>query len=134
MESLTYMKNIAIAPKKLRFMLKVIKRMKPADALVKLSYMHERPAQVYHKAIHSAMSNARHLLKTSDDLLEFKLLTIEEGNALKRYNPGGRGTAKPYKRRFSHIKIILTAKETPKIVEKKEVKAEVKKVAKSKTK
>ncbi len=123
MESRTYLKNIAITPKKLRFLLKEIKRLKPVDALSKLAYMHDRPARVYYKALHSAVTNARLYLKTSDDMLEFKLLTIEQGNALKRYHPGSRGSMKPYKRRFSHIKIILIAKTpvAPKVQVKKEV-------------
>jgi len=38
-------------------------------------------------------------------------LSIEDGNRLKRFKAGGRGTAKPILRRFSHIKIILEAKD-----------------------
>ena len=68
----------------------------------------------FYKAIKSAIDNAKYALKVSDDLLEFKLFTVEQGNALKRFRPGGRGTAKPYKKKYSHIKIVLTVKQAKK--------------------
>jgi large subunit ribosomal protein L22 len=111
MESISYFHNLKITPRKLRILLPEIKKMKPAAALDYLYYSSKRGADIYHKALKSAISNAKSVLKVSEDLLEFKLLTIEEGNKLKRYNPGARGTAKPYAKRFSHMKIILVAPE-----------------------
>ena len=107
MESLTYFKNLKSSPKKLRMMLNIIKRMSPREALDYLLYAGNEQAAVYHKVIKSAIANATNTLKLKDDMLKFKLLTIEEGHVLKRYKPGSRGMAKPIKRRLSHIKIIL---------------------------
>ncbi|MCR4312671.1 MAG: uL22 family ribosomal protein, partial [Candidatus Roizmanbacteria bacterium] len=60
----------------------------------------------------------------------FKLLSVEQGQKLKRYKPGSRGNAKPINRRMSHIKIILEAK-----VEKKtEPKVEISKPKELKSK
>lgn len=111
MESITYFKNIKIPPKKLRFLLPAIKKLSPSEALVKLLYTPKKSAKVLYQAIKSAMTNAKNNLRVSDDLLKFKALAVDEGNKLKRFRPGGRGTAKPYERRFSHIKIILEEKE-----------------------
>ena len=88
-------------------MLNIIKRMSPREALDYLLYAGNEQAAVYHKVIKSAIANATNTLKLKDDMLKFKLLTIEEGHVLKRYKPGSRGMAKPIKRRLSHIKIIL---------------------------
>ncbi len=109
MESRVYFKNIHVTPKKLRYLLPEIKKMKPQESLDYLLYSPKKPAQILYKVIKSAIDNAKYTLKIDGNLLKFKLLTVEQGNVLKRYRPGGRGTAKPYKKRLSHIKIILQA-------------------------
>jgi large subunit ribosomal protein L22 len=111
MESVTYFKNLKITPKKLRFLLPAIKKLSPNKALVKLLYTPKKPAKVLYQAIKSAMTNAKNNLHVNDDLLTFKTLSVDEGNRLKRFRPGGRGTAKPYKKKFSHVKIVLFAEE-----------------------
>ncbi len=123
MESTTYLKNLRISPKKLRFFLPAIKVMSPAQSAEYLFYVNKKPANIFYKAIKSALNNAKNALKVDPDLLQFKLLTVEEGQKLKRYKAGGRGTAKPIKRRLSHIKIILKAVE-----HKPEPETEVKKI------
>lgn len=110
MESTTYLKNIRISPKKLRFLLPSIKKIEPMDAVSVLSLMPKRSAKILSKALRSAISNAKHTLKVNEDLLEFKALSVDAGQTLKRYNPGSRGGVLPYKKRFSHIKVVLRAK------------------------
>lgn len=122
MESKTYLKNLRASPKKLRFFLPEIKKRNPANALDYLYYAPQKAAKVMYKALKSALSNAKNTLKVNEDLLEWKLFTVEEGYKLKRYKPGGRGTPKPFKIRFSHIKIILGAKELPAKVKQEEIK------------
>lgn len=137
-ESLTYLKNLKISPKKLRFYLASVKKMKPNESLKFLFYGKQKANAILYKSIKSAVDNAVLTLKTSPDLLRFKLLTIEEGYKLKRYKPGSRGNMKPIKRRMSHIKIILVARENEKSAVKvedvkKEVKTETKKLEVKKT-
>ena len=107
MESRTYMKNVKVSPKKLRFFLPQITSMTPQEAVERLAYMPQTPARVLYNAIRSAMANARTVLKVQDDALVFQTLLVEEGQKLRRYHAGSRGMAKPYKKRFSHIKIVL---------------------------
>ncbi len=109
-ESKTYLKNIAIPPKKLRFYLAAVKKMNPGVAMERLFYGKQRAARVLYQAVKSAVSNAKQTLKVDADLLNFKVLTVEEGQKLKRYRPGSRGSPKPVVKRKSHIKIILVAK------------------------
>jgi len=109
----------------MRMMLNIIKRMSPREALDYLLYAGNEQAAVYHKIIKSAISNATNTLKLKDDMLKFKLLTIEEGHVLKRYKPGSRGMAKPIKRRLSHIKIILVEDKKAKSTKKLETKTKV---------
>ena len=119
MEARAYIKNLKISPKKLRFLLPAIKKMTPAKSLEYLFYTPKKGARLFYKVIKSAINNAKQTMKINEDLLKFKLLTVEEGRGLKRYKPGGRGAAKPIRRDFSHIKIILEA-EAP-VKAKKEV-------------
>lgn len=112
MQLQTYLKNISVSPKKLRFMLPDIKKMKPTRAVEKLFYAQQRSAHVLYKALQSAISNASRALKCDADLLKFKLFTIEQGQKLKRFRAGSRGTAKPVVHRYSHIKIILETDES----------------------
>jgi len=114
-ESITYLKNIAIPSKKLRFYLSAVKKMSPVTALDHLFYGRQKATKVLYQAIKSAVSNAKQSLKVNDDLLKFRLFTIEEGQKLKRYRPGGRGTPKPIIKRKSHIKIILVKTENNKL-------------------
>lgn len=123
MESLTYLRNIKLTPKKMRMMLDTIKKLEPNKALDYLMYSPTKEAKIYYKAIHSAISNAKLTLKVNADVLQFKLFTIEEGRALRRYKAGARGSARPIKRRYSHIKIILVENPAQKIETKKVEKA-----------
>ncbi|MBI4009037.1 50S ribosomal protein L22 [Candidatus Roizmanbacteria bacterium] len=136
MESKTYLKNIKISAKKLRFLLSEIKKLKPIEALDYLLYTPNKSARVFYKSIKSAISNAKNVLKVNEDLLKFKFITVEEGRKLKRFRHGGRGTMKPIIKRFSHIKVILEAEQpkVEKIVQPEglEVRAEVKNREKSK--
>lgn len=107
----------------MRFLLSAIKKMSPMNAVEYLLYSREKTGKIYYKAINSAISNAKLALKVPDNVLEFKVLTVEEGQKLKRYKAGARGTARPFVRRYSHIKIVLSAKdEQPVIAPTKEKK------------
>ena len=130
MESKTLIKNVRISPKKLRFLLTEVKKLKPYQALDYLYYTPKKGAKILYQAIKSAINNAKNYLKVEENLLKFKVLAVDEGIKLKRYRPGGRGTIKPYKKRFSHIKIVLVKEEKEK---KERVKIKEKEVKDRKT-
>jgi len=119
MESRAYIKNLKISPKKLRFLLPTIKKMTPAESLAYLFYTTKKGAKFFYQAIKSAINNAKQTMKVNEDVLKFKLLTVEEGRKLKRYQPGGKGVAKPIRKKYSHIKIILTANINEPVIDKK---------------
>lgn len=133
MEAQAYIKNVRVTPKKLRFLLSEVKKLSPQGAMDKLLYVEQKPARILRKAIQSAVTNAKAVLKVDEGALTFKTLTVEQGNRMKRYKAGGRGTAKPFVRQFAHIKVVLiakkgavvsTAKALPEPAIKKEAKAE----------
>lgn len=112
MESLTYIKYNRISPKKMRFILDDVKKFTPQQAIVRLEYSPLRTSKLLAKAISSALSNASAALKIDKNLLQFKTLLVEEGPQLKRMRPGSRGMGRMFKRRSSHIKIVLVGKAT----------------------
>jgi large subunit ribosomal protein L22 len=104
MEYTSIQKNITDSPRKLRLVADMIRKMKPAQALETLQFTNKAAALPLAKAIKTALANAK-----TDDVV-FKSLEINEGMKLKRYRAGtaGRGRGRPYKKRWSHIKIVLT--------------------------
>ena len=122
METKAYFVNLPVSPKKARFYLPAIKKLKPAESLEFLMYENTDASEILYKAIKSALSSARQILKVEDNLLNFKLLSVEQGQKLKRYRPGSRGNAKPINRRMSHIKIILEVRSVNKVDKKVEIK------------
>jgi large subunit ribosomal protein L22 len=78
------------------------------------------------KVIKAALASARER-GLSEDSLKFKEIQIGEGPRLKRGRPVSRGQWHPYKKRMSHIKVILTTIRSEVKTEKKEGNKEVKK-------
>lgn len=107
MEFKTYIKQVRVSPKKLRFILDDVKKMKPANALDHLLYSPKRGAKILYKAIKTALDTAEKTGKIDRSALKFKMIWVDGGQFLKRFRAGGRGVAKPYKKRSSHINIIL---------------------------
>lgn len=97
-------KNIQSSPRKLRLVTDMVRSMTPSQALEVLEFANQAAAQPLAKAIKTALANV------GKDEVVFKKLEINEGMKLKRYRIGtaGRGRGRPYKRRWSHIKIVLT--------------------------
>ncbi|HLD26405.1 MAG TPA: uL22 family ribosomal protein [Patescibacteria group bacterium] len=108
METSTYIKHTKTSPKKLRLVAKSIKKMPVRHALDTLSLSRTRASKILYKSILSALDTFLSSSKEEMSMVQFKLLTIEEGSRLKRFRSGSKGNAKPYRRKMSHIKIILT--------------------------
>jgi large subunit ribosomal protein L22 len=103
------------SPRKLRTVVALIKKMKPAEAIEKLPFATRRAAGDLSKVIKSALANAKNQGVGETDLI-FKEIQIGEGPRLKRGRAASKGAWHPFKRRMSHIRVILTTikKEEPK--------------------
>lgn len=111
MQSKAIIKHTKISPRKLRFLTDAIRRMKPAVALDYLGLSQKRSAKILLKAIKSAVDNGKTVSNMSPEKMEFRTLSIDEGIYLKRSRAGSRGMGRPYKRRTSHITVVLEEKE-----------------------
>lgn len=105
MEYTTIQKNISSSPRKLRLVADMVRKMDPYHALDILKFTNRGAATPLAKAIKTVIANAGR-----KEGLAFKSLEINEGLTLKRYRVGtaGAGRGRPYKKRMSQIKIVLT--------------------------
>ena len=114
-------KFIGATPRKLRLVADMVRKMSPQKALLTLDFTSRYAASDLSKAIKVALANARQQ-GLDQEKLTFKKIEINEGPKMKRYRAGTRGRAKPYVKKMSHIKIILTDEKLKLISDKREVK------------
>lgn len=100
------------APRKVRLVADLIRGKNVKTALTQLNFLKKKSAPDIVKLLKSAVSSAKHNYKidAGNADLYIKEIRVDEGPALKRHRPAWRGTVKPFKRRSSHITIILTEK------------------------
>jgi large subunit ribosomal protein L22 len=106
MEIKATQKFVRISPKKLRFVADVARKMSPVDATEQLPFIGKRAADPIVRVIKTALANAKDKGIDATNLI-FKELQINEGPRLKRGRPVSRGRWHPYKRRMSHIRVVL---------------------------
>lgn len=125
MEVTAEAKYIRMSPRKVRLVADAVKHLSPKVALSHLALMPKRAAGPIAKTLKSALANATSNAKLVSDNLAIKSIVISGGPALKRWRPVSRGRTHPYKKRMSHIKVILSDELKTKPVESKSRKEEV---------
>lgn len=137
MEAKAQLRNLRVAPRKIRLLVDLVRGMKAEDALLQLQFSRKHAARPLLKLIESAIANAVNNLSIKKDSLLIKTAFVDKGKTLRRWMPRAMGRATPIRKRTSHITIVLEgeADEVKKETKKKEVKTEVKKdiVKKEKT-
>lgn len=109
MEYIAIAKNVRMAPRKVRLIADAVRKQKSIDkSLSNLSIMGKRAAGPVAKTLLSAVANAVNRGAKKEDLI-LKSIEIMEGPAGKRQRPSTRGRVHPYKKRSSHIKVVLTS-------------------------
>lgn len=103
MQYVNIQKNVGHSPRKVRLVADMVRKMSPEQALLTLKFVNRAAAADLAKAIQTAIANSGG--RTN---LRFATLEVNEGLKMRRFRAGSKGRAKPYKRRLSHIKIILT--------------------------
>lgn len=109
MDIVSIQKNILMSPKKLRFVARATKKLSPVEAVEMLPHISRRAAGPLVKVIKSALANAQEKGVNAEDL-EFKEIQVNEGPRLKRGRSVSRGVLHPYKKRMSHIRVVLVTK------------------------
>lgn len=107
MEIVAESKYVRISPRKASLVVKALRGLSPQEALDKLLFINKSAASPLAKLIKSAISNAQNNAKLKAEELKIKRLEVLTGSSFKRWRPVSRGRAHPYKKRTSHIKVIL---------------------------
>ncbi|MDO8583451.1 MAG: 50S ribosomal protein L22 [bacterium] len=111
MEIVAISKSIRISPRKVRLVADSIRNLPLEKALNVLDMAQKRGASVLEAVFKSAIANAVNNAKKNRDSLFIKAIEVWDGPAIKRFHASTRGRAHPYKKRSSHIKVILEVKE-----------------------
>ena len=101
-------KNIRVAPRKMRLVADSLSGKSIQDALVALSLMEKRSAQIFEKLIKSAVSNATVNNGLKEESLVIKTINVGDGQALKRFRPSTRGRVHPYKKRGTNVTVTVS--------------------------
>jgi large subunit ribosomal protein L22 len=112
MEVQAITRDIRVSPRKIRLVADAIREMGSVDeALAALSMVKKRGAYSLTKTLKSAVANAINNGKLEKANLLIAKIEVTDGQALKRFHPSTRGRVHPYKRRSSHVRIVLKEKE-----------------------
>jgi large subunit ribosomal protein L22 len=99
-------RNLNIAPRKVRLVADLIKGMGVNDALAQLQLLNKRSSHPITKLIKSSMANAK--IKGLDvNHLIVDTITVDKGKILKRSLSRGRGRVTPIQKKQSHVNLIL---------------------------
>ena len=100
-------KYIRVATRKVRLIADAIRALRPSEALMQLRYMSRAGAKEMEKVVASALSNAKQKQAKEDGLM-FKRIEVMGGPVMKRWHAVSKGQAHPYKKRMTHICVVLT--------------------------
>lgn len=121
MEVKAISKSVRMSPRKVRLVADAIRSLSIDQAYQVLDATQKRSAMPIMKTLQSAVANAvTNNNLDVNNLLVAKVL-VSEAQALKRFHPSSRGRVHPYKKKGSHITIVLKEKISKPVKEKTEV-------------
>lgn len=110
MEVKAIAKSIRMSPRKVRLVVDALRSLTIEQAFQVLDATQNRAAGPIAKTLESAVANATTNNNLDKENLEIASIMVNEGQALKRFHPSSRGRVHPYKKRSSHITIVLKEK------------------------
>ncbi len=122
MDVTTTAKYVRGSTLKLRVVSESIRRLNAGEAAEKLAFMHKGAAKTLLAVINTAIADAVTTFKLDKQKLYIKAIDIGGAPKIKRFRPVARGTAHPYIKHLSHIKVTLEEKEIKPV--SKEIKRE----------
>lgn len=107
MKAVARLRNIRIAPRKVRLVADLIRGKSVPQARTLLKFAIKRGALPISKMLHSAVTSAKSQFEVEDLNLFIAKITVDEGRKLKRWDPRSRGRAYPIQKKTSHITMVL---------------------------
>ena len=130
---------LRMSPKKVRWVVALVRGMKVEQALIQLNYLNKAAKRPIIKLLNSAIANAAHNFNLKKENLYIKEIKADMAGALKRWTPKAHGRATPILKRLTHLTLILDElvptkkKAAAKIAKKKEEVVKVKSLEEIKT-
>ena len=103
--------NAHVSPSKARLVAGAVRGLSVDEALARLPIIHKAAAPIIDKLLKSAVANAADQYEIKHGDLVIKSITVNKGLDLKRWRPAAFGRAHPFKKHFSHIEIVVVARE-----------------------
>ncbi|EKD79249.1 MAG: 50S ribosomal protein L22 [uncultured bacterium] len=108
MEVKAQLRQLRIAPRKVRLAVNLVRGLSVVQAEHQLQFMNKASALPLLKLLRSAVSNAEQQHKVNKSQLSIKSITVGDGLTLKRWQPRAMGRATPIRKRSSHVVLVLT--------------------------
>lgn len=108
MEVKALTKFARMSDKKVREVARQIQGRNAAEALEVLRLVPRKSAALLAKTLASAIANAENNNGASAAALKVKSAIVNQGIAFKRFRAVARGSAHPFRKRTSHITIVLS--------------------------
>src|SRR5436305_1831140 len=110
MEVRAIAKSVKMSPRKVRLVADAIRELSIIEAYQVLEATQKRSGGPLMKTLQSAVANAIINNNLDQENLVIASVMVNEGQAMKRFHPSSRGRVHPYKKRSSHITIVLKEK------------------------
>ena len=107
MEVVASARRVRVSPRKVRLVLDTVRGKRVDEALAILSFLPSPVARTVAKVVKSAAANAENNFQMSPDQLRIVKTFADEGQTLRRHRAGARGRVNPFRRRYSHITVIV---------------------------
>lgn len=107
MEATATAKFMRVSPRKARLVVDLIRGKKISDARTILALANKAAAATVKKVLDSAIANAGQTGVIDLGTLYVKSACVNQGASQKRFRPSPMGRAHKYKRRTSHITIVV---------------------------
>ena len=111
MEAKAYVRNVRIAPRKVRLVLDLIRGKDAKEAAAILKFTPKAGAELVEKLLNSAIANAENNHEMDVAKLYVAEIYANQGPTLKRIMPRAQGRAFRIRKRTSHITVVLKEKE-----------------------
>jgi len=106
MEYTATSKYVRMSPRKVRLVARAVSGKKVSVALASLAALPKAAAEPVLKVVASAVANAKSK-KAAVESLTVSAIDVMGGPVMKRWHAASRGMAHGYKKRMSHVKVVL---------------------------
>jgi len=99
---------IRISPRKIRYIVDMVKSKPIEDVIDILSLTPKKAAAIVKKAVESAVANATENHEMKEEDLFISKMVVNEGPVLKRFKPRARGRATRIRKRTAHLSVYVS--------------------------